>query len=268
MRDDDRNVSARGWRAVREGDTHAATKTSTNNTPESFIVGVGASGALLAGAAIVFVTLVGLVSFNVWPTAHEVSVDGNVELSTAKAGAPSGGSAAAPVSAAAGQLASTSVGGGSGANGPTGGGGNDQGAGSDQGGGNGGRPKSRVEQPPATVPTAPPTEGSDVPGNGGGADKSPPGTASKDPAHEVHPAHPDKPHQNVSTGTNGKEDDSPGNSGQVHGKGHLTKPTSPSSSASEPDKAPKSRGSSSHGSSSHGSSSHGSSSRGSSHSKH
>ena len=37
-------MSAREWRAAREGDAHAAPKTSSNNTPESFIVGVGASG--------------------------------------------------------------------------------------------------------------------------------------------------------------------------------------------------------------------------------
>ena len=101
-------VSAREWRAVREGETHAASKTSTSNTPESFIVGVGASGALLASAAIVFVTLVGLVSFNVWPKGSEGTVDHNVELSSATP-SNSASAAPAPVSAAAGQVASTSV---------------------------------------------------------------------------------------------------------------------------------------------------------------
>src|SRR4051794_41709612 len=110
MRDDDRNVSARGWRAVREGDTHAATKTSTNNTPESFIVGVGASGALLAGAAIVFVTLVGLVSFNVWPTGRDFTVAGNVELSSPTPNASAGGTSAPPSSPPR-QIASSSSGG-------------------------------------------------------------------------------------------------------------------------------------------------------------
>ncbi|MGC1814818.1 MAG: hypothetical protein WA696_11820, partial [Solirubrobacterales bacterium] len=109
MSDDDRNVSAREWRAVREGDAHSAPKTSSNNTPESFIVGVGASGALLAGAAIVFVSLVGLVSFNVWPTAQDASTDGNVELSAATPRAPAH-STVVPVSAAAGQLAAANVG--------------------------------------------------------------------------------------------------------------------------------------------------------------
>src|SRR2546421_10125506 len=108
MRDDSGQVSARDWRAVREGDTHAASRTS--NTPESFIVGVGASGALLAGAAIVFVTLVGLVSFNVWPSSRSFSPSAvNVELSAPKAAPAGGGSTAAPPGAAAGQVASTSV---------------------------------------------------------------------------------------------------------------------------------------------------------------
>jgi hypothetical protein len=74
-------VSAREWRAVREGETHAASKTNSK-TPESFIVGVGASGALLAGAAIVFVTLVGLVSFNVWPSSEVGAGGGAIELAT------------------------------------------------------------------------------------------------------------------------------------------------------------------------------------------
>ena len=61
-------MSARDWRAVREGDTHAATKKKSNRTPESLLVGIGASGALLAGAAIILISLVGVVSFKVWPT--------------------------------------------------------------------------------------------------------------------------------------------------------------------------------------------------------
>src|SRR5215204_3875800 len=84
MRDDPGTVSVRDWRAARNGEGHAASRTS-----ESFIVGIGASGGLLAGAAIVFVTLIGIVSFNVWPSAAGISSSGrNVELSAA---APSGG---------------------------------------------------------------------------------------------------------------------------------------------------------------------------------
>jgi hypothetical protein len=98
-------VSARDWRAVREGDTHAAARTKSNNTPESLIVGVGASGALLAGAAIVFITLLGLVSFNVWPTARDGSAIDNVELQAAANGASN--QAGAPVTEASGQLDAT-----------------------------------------------------------------------------------------------------------------------------------------------------------------
>jgi hypothetical protein len=228
IRDDDRNVSAREWRAVREGETHAATKTSSNNTPESFIVGIGASGALLACAALVFVTLVGLVSFNVWPTAHSVSVDGNVELSSPTPTGSSAGGAATPVGAAAGQVASTSVGVGSGAgNGGTTGG-NDQGA-----GGKGGQPKGGVTIPPSTSPTPPPVDNS---GSSGGSDtNTPPGTASKSPTHPVHPTHPDTPHQNVSDGTHGKDNgssDDDGSDDVVTGKGPFHKPGTPPSSSS------------------------------------
>ncbi|MGA9636769.1 MAG: hypothetical protein WBQ41_16145, partial [Solirubrobacterales bacterium] len=230
-------MSARDWRAVREGETHAASRTSTNRTPESFIVGVGASGALLASAAIVFVTLVGLVSFNVWPSGREVSVDGNVELSNpTPGGAQTRG--AAPLSAAAGQLASTAVGSGSG----TGTGSGAGGRGHAQAGGNGGnpkgsRPKSGVTGPQSTT-TPPPspvvtgdtgsTGSTGSTGDSGGSQTSPPETASKDPAHPVHPARPDTPHQNVSTGTNGKQHGSTSDA-VVTGKGPFSKPTLPSS---------------------------------------
>ena len=223
------NVSAREWRAVREGETHAATKTSTNNTPESFIVGIGASGALLAGAAIVFVTLVGIVSFNVWPTGNDGSVERNVELS-APTPRNSQQVPAAPLSAAAGQVASTSVpvgsggsGGNTGAGGNTGGGDNGQ-----RGGPKGVEPKAGTTIPPATA-TPPSTNGSGDSGGSGSA----PGSASKSPAHPVHPAHPENPHQDISDGTSGKDDPS-GQGGSdvvVHGKGRFSRPTPPSSTS-------------------------------------
>ncbi len=209
---------------MREGETHAATKTSNSKTPESFIVGVGASGALLAGAAIVFVTLVGLVSFNVWPTGNETAAGINVELSTAN---PSGSSAgqATPVSAAAGQVASTSVNGGpagGGAAAPKTGGGN-----GGQGGGNGGQPQGGLVNPPATTPPTTDTGGS----GGSGTDTRVPGTASKSPSHPVHPSHPDSSHGNVGGGTNGKEDPNSGNDSHVvTGKGPIARPPRPSSS--------------------------------------
>ena len=206
---------------MREGEAHTASKTSTSNTPESFIVGVGASGALLASAAIVFVTLVGLVSFNVWPKGSEGTVDHNVELSTATPG-NSASAAPAPVSAAAGQVASTSV--------PVGtaGSGSNAGGNSGQGGGaKGGQPKAGATIPPTTT-TPPSTIGSGDVGSG-----STPGTASKDPVHPVHPAHPDTPHQNISDGTNGTGDPNPGNGSDdvVHGKGPFGTPVPPANSS-------------------------------------
>jgi hypothetical protein len=52
-------------------------------TLESYLAGIGASGALMAGAFVGFVLLVGIVTFNAWPTgssvfnqgANDVSVD-------------------------------------------------------------------------------------------------------------------------------------------------------------------------------------------------
>jgi len=101
-------VSARNWRAAREGEAHAASRTS-----ESFIVGIGASGGLLAGAAIVFVTLLGVVSFNVWPSAAGISSSGgNVELTVPERMAGGGGGSGATGTAndnQAYQLAAASV---------------------------------------------------------------------------------------------------------------------------------------------------------------
>jgi hypothetical protein len=195
-----------------------------NNTPESFIVGIGASGALLAGAAIVFVTLVGLVSFNVWPTGRDASVERNIELSAATPGGSSTSGAAAPVSVAAGQLASTNAGAG-----PAGGsgGGNDQGS-----GGKGGQPKAGLNTP---APTTPPSTGDT--GSSGGGDTSTPGTASKSPAHSVHPTHPDTPHQNDPNVPRGKDSGTNGSNGSngvdsdqpVTSKGPFSRPTPPSS---------------------------------------
>ncbi len=216
-------MSAREWRAVREGETHAAART-TNNTPESFIVGIGASGALLAGAAIVFVTLVGLVSFNVWPNGQALSVDGNVELSAPTPNS-SPSNAAAPVSAAAGLLASTTAGsGGATAGGGTTGGGNGQGGGNDKGGG--GKPKSGVTNPPAATPPATDdfTDTTDT------STPSTPGNSSKSPAHPILPAHPERPHQNISEGSKGKDDGTDDESGDViTGKGPFMRPNPPSS---------------------------------------
>ena len=217
MSDDDRNVSAREWRAVREGDAHAAPKTSQNNTPESFIVGVGASGALLAGAAIVFVTLVGLVSFNVWPTAQDATTDGNVELSAATPNAPAKNTVV-PLSAAAGQLAATNAGT-PGTPAGTGGGGN---GGNSQGGKAKPKPTpapTPTPTPPGTTPTPPDSGGST--GTGNGSTGSGPVNAVKDPSHEVSPTHPSDPHQNTPEGDKGKD---PGEAGGGVDVGIVGKP--------------------------------------------
>ncbi len=233
MRDDARTVSAREWHAVREGEAHTATRTSKNNTPESFIVGIGASGAVLAGAAIVFVTLVGLVSFNVWPTSNDTTLDGNVELGAATQGATPNASATPGGATSVQTIASTAV--------PTGGtagagnAGNDsrgQQGGSGGGGGAGKGPKSPA---PITSPapvTSPPTsdsgssdtgnsDGSSGSGSSGSTGSTPPVQAGKDPAPPVHSTHPDRPHQNVSTGSNGPA----GGDTDVTGKGPFAKPT-------------------------------------------
>jgi hypothetical protein len=54
------------------GSDHAAGANGNGKTARrSYIAGIGASGALLAGAVVTFVFLVGTVSFEVWPEASE-----------------------------------------------------------------------------------------------------------------------------------------------------------------------------------------------------
>jgi hypothetical protein len=54
------------------GSDHAAGTNGNGKTARrSYIAGIGASGALLAGAVVTFVFLVGTVSFEVWPEASE-----------------------------------------------------------------------------------------------------------------------------------------------------------------------------------------------------
>ncbi len=230
MRDDARTVSAREWRAVREGEAHAATKTSTNNTPESFIVGIGASGAVLAGAAIVFVTLVGLVSFNVWPTPNDTTVNGNIELSDATKGATPGASVTPGGATSVQTIASTAVPAGGAAGAGNAGNGN---TGGHQGGGGAGKgpnspppstapvtsPPPPVTSPPPPV-TSPPTSDSGNSDGSTGSGSGPPVQAGKDPAHPVNPTHPDYPHQNVSTGSKQPA----GGDTEVTGKGPFAKP--------------------------------------------
>ena len=72
-----------------------------NGLTQSYLAGIGASGALVASAVVGFMLLLGVVSFNVWPRASERPTGAAVELSlpeSAPAGSPG---------AAAGLLAST-----------------------------------------------------------------------------------------------------------------------------------------------------------------
>ncbi len=77
-------------------------------TAQGYIAGIGASGALLAGAVVTFVFLVGAVSFEVWPTAaHENSDDslGIAELSGPGGAASSSSSSTSSLGEAVGLLA-------------------------------------------------------------------------------------------------------------------------------------------------------------------
>lgn len=240
-------MSTRDWRAVREGDTHAAVKTSHNRTPESFIVGVGASGILLAGAAITFVTLVGLVSFNVWPAPQGVSNDANIELgaATAKVAAPP--PATAPVGGAPAQLASAVVPTGVGGGGPGGAapGGGSQPGGGGGGGHHGGAPRAGTVPVPPTLPTSPGNGQGNANGQGNGNGPHGPnssqgsGSGSGGPVsagkQEVHPTHPHQAEAAQAGNSNGSDigGGPPGQSGKhpggppglnKHGGGTSTPP--------------------------------------------
>jgi hypothetical protein len=82
-------MSARArTRAAREGD-HAAAKTTS-----TYLVGAGATGALVAAAVIVFISLVGIASYDIWPGGKIGPGNlGAIELSPSEPG-EAGGSAA------------------------------------------------------------------------------------------------------------------------------------------------------------------------------
>ena len=164
-------MSARSWRAAREGDTRAASRTS-----ESFIIGIGASGALLAGAAIGFITLVGLVSFNAWPSSsNPLPNAANVGLSAAKPEPPPAepGSlvpglapgSVAPVRTAAGLFASKS--------GAARGAGDGAAAGGRGGHGGGPVAASAGSAKAGSAPTPPATASTSPPSSTGGSNEGP-----------------------------------------------------------------------------------------------
>jgi hypothetical protein len=221
----------RDWRAAREGDAHAAARTSSN-TPESLIVGAGTSGALLAGAAIVFISLVGLVSFNVWPSARDSSGAGSVELraaanqaSSRPAESPRGGS---------GKSASTGRGPTSSPSGDAGGGGG--------GSGDGGKHHGSKQPSSSTTPVTAASSGSDGGNgngrgngngggnaNGGGSTKVPLSTASKGGGQDEKPSAPGQASRTKSgserTTRSGTTTDSDRSKGGGTRKGRKTKDT-------------------------------------------
>lgn len=68
--------------------------TGSGKTAQGYIAGIGASGALLAGAVVTFVFLVGTVSFEVWPAASN-SAGGTESLGVAELTDGGDGSASA-----------------------------------------------------------------------------------------------------------------------------------------------------------------------------
>jgi hypothetical protein len=57
-------------------------------TAETFLAGIGASGALMGSAFVLFVILVGAVTFDAWPHGNPFGGGGNVALSARTASAP------------------------------------------------------------------------------------------------------------------------------------------------------------------------------------
>ena len=105
MRHDSGTVSARDWRAAREGEAHAASRTQRASSSASV-----RPGALLAGAAIVFVTLrrCRVVQRLAFGRGHLVQRrQRRAERGDARR--VGGASPGAPVSAASGQLAAATV---------------------------------------------------------------------------------------------------------------------------------------------------------------
>ncbi len=185
-----------------EGSDHTVGANGNGKTARrSYIAGIGASGALLAGAVVTFVFLVGTVSFEVWPEASER--DGGTEsLGVAELSGP--GSVAGASTATLGEtvtILASSVpsievpdkpkaqpglkddgdGGGSGGDGdgapvtpaPVSGGG-DGGTAGDSGGGGGG---NGGDNPASDRPTNRPPSGSGGGGStGGGTTATPPST--------------------------------------------------------------------------------------------
>jgi hypothetical protein len=234
-------MSAREWRAAREGDTRSASRKHSSKTPENFIVGVGASGALLAGAAIVFVTLVGVVSFNFWPSSRDFWGDGSIHLGPPRV-ALRHSPPPSPLSAVTGQLASTGVVGAGGPAGSTGGGGG--GGGGHHGGVSPGKhgaspaPAAPPQTPPQTPLQVPPSTkggGSGVSGNGKSkGSKSPSGKSGNGGSSERPGNSGNAPgHSGDSKGKPGGSSGSPGGHGHGNKKESASQAAPPSSNGGD-----------------------------------
>jgi hypothetical protein len=139
-------VSARWDRATEGGEASNGARTT-----QTYILGIGASGALLAGAGVALISLVGLVSFDVWPGTPSSAAPEEAQLNFGS-NAVSQPAEGAPLSEAAGILADATPPGAGGAPSTGGGGG---GAGGDD------QEKQPVDDgeeppaPPAPAPSAP-----------------------------------------------------------------------------------------------------------------
>ena len=144
-------------------------------TTQTYILGVGASGALLAGAGVALISLVGLVSFDVWP--ESPGGTGPAEAQLNLGGTASQPAEEAALSGAVGILTPTASTPAAGTPAP---------GGADDGGGKR-APKPPNSPPAGTAPTAPPAPG---PGGGDGNGSGAGSGSSGNPGGVVNPPGP------------------------------------------------------------------------------
>ena len=204
--------------------TEAAGASGAARTTQTYILGVGASGALLAGAGVALISLVGLVSFDVWPGApmgggSQEEAQLNFDRSTEQP------AAAAGLGPAAGILTPTAT------TRTTG----DATGGADDGGAKGSpRPPKSAKPPADNAPAAPPAPGPGV-GDGGGSGSGSGSGSSGTPGAGNPPAsspirnpnarsNPGKPANNAPGHSNsGGKGNASGNPGKGNGSGSSGK---------------------------------------------
>jgi hypothetical protein len=195
----------------------------------SYIAGAGVSGALLAGAAIVFISLVGLVSFHLWPQSRDGADALVAELDLAPSDDTPGGSVAEPSSTSSPPLAPQATGVGPGP-GPTGAKGGNQNAGKHGNPGKGAKAAKGGTQatvvPPATTSPGPSAPQRATPparsGNGGGSSAAS-GGATRGGSSSGHPSHPKHSKHSTSKHSTSKH------SANGHGRGGRGNGYSPGS---------------------------------------